>query len=141
MHCRVERRCRIALGGTGRRTLLAELFQQGINVVSDVICLGLRVRHHLVPVLASFADGARSCVASHQVACLLGEALNLIRDPSPGVWTSFRGKDHPEREANGSARDGTPDPYLRSVPLCFRAHEPWFVNDRKPNDFTSGVKV
>lgn len=104
-------------GRPGCRALLPELLQQGIDVVADMIRLSLRIRHHLVSVFASLADCARSCVASYQVARLLCEALNLVRDAPARVWTSFRGKDHPEREANGSARDGTPDPYLRSVPL------------------------
>ena len=97
--------------------MLAEFIEKSVNVIADMVSLCLGVGHHLVPIFPSFADTARPGVPLNQFVRVAGETLDLIGDPSPGVWTSLGGKDHPEREANGSARDGTPNPNLRSIPL------------------------
>jgi len=97
--------------------LLPELFEEGVDVVANVISLSLSVRHHRISVFSSLADGAGARVSPNRVARLFRCTLNLVRNPAAGIRPTLGSEDHPEREAHGSARDGTPNPDLRRLSL------------------------
>lgn len=103
--------------------LAPKFFKQSVNIAPDVIGLGLCVGDKLVAGALSAVVEATAKEIVKRVARLGHQMLKLIGQTSSRVGASLGGKQHSQRKAEGSPREGTPKTDPRRAVSCVFLHE------------------
>jgi len=78
--------------------LRADLVKKRLDVVPDVVCAGLRVSDEGVAGAAGVAGGVRAEEALHELARLVGERFQLVRQTTARFLPSLGCKQQPQGE-------------------------------------------